>query len=423
MNISLTTIEELQLKVNQEKERVTEWLKSKRLILQEEGQLLPIYSSFDIRDNGIKVAIVDSNLFPAGFNNLDPQARAKSISAFKEYIPKIFDGHKILIIPEAHTRNKFYLSNLCALKNILMKAGYNVVIGSLRDDITGDGINVEDSNGHIIMLEKMRRDGCKLQTKSFDDGLILLNNDFSVKNPDLLDDICHLVTPPLFLGWHHRRKSTHFMYYNQLIEEFSQMLHVDSWLLKTIYTVVDDVDFRTNETLSYVSQKVDQVIEGIKEKYDEYNIDSVPYVFIKDNSGTYGMGIISVSDGKEILNLNNRKRNRMVFGKQKAQINSVLIQEGIHTIHSVESYPAEPVLYSVGGAVVGGFMRIHSEKDNRTSLNAPGMKFDILLEGNITRPIIEQQFDDSDLSLYAILADIANIAIAYEHKQNKEIEF
>ena len=30
----------------------------------------PIYSSVDMRDAGFKAAIVDTNLFPAGFNNL-----------------------------------------------------------------------------------------------------------------------------------------------------------------------------------------------------------------------------------------------------------------------------------------------------------------------------------------------------------------
>ena len=34
---------------------------------------LPIYGSFDIRDAGWKAVVVDSNAFPAGFNNLDPK--------------------------------------------------------------------------------------------------------------------------------------------------------------------------------------------------------------------------------------------------------------------------------------------------------------------------------------------------------------
>ena len=31
---------------------------------------LPFYTSVDIRDAGYKMAVVDTNIFPAGFNNL-----------------------------------------------------------------------------------------------------------------------------------------------------------------------------------------------------------------------------------------------------------------------------------------------------------------------------------------------------------------
>ena len=39
------------------------------LLTQELNNELPLYSSVDIRDAGFKMAVVDTNLFPAGFNN------------------------------------------------------------------------------------------------------------------------------------------------------------------------------------------------------------------------------------------------------------------------------------------------------------------------------------------------------------------
>ena len=36
----------------------------------EDHEVLPLYSSVDIRTAGFKSAVVDTNLFPAGFNNL-----------------------------------------------------------------------------------------------------------------------------------------------------------------------------------------------------------------------------------------------------------------------------------------------------------------------------------------------------------------
>ena len=59
-------------------------------------------------------------------------------------------------------------------------------------------------------------------------------------------------------------------------------------------------------------------------------------------------------------------------------------------------------------------MRIHDEKDEKASLNAPGAKFDVLLRDNITKPIVDFVDENKELSLYALLANIANIAIGKE---------
>ena len=41
----------------------------------------PFYTSIDIRNSGYKIAPVDTNLFPAGFNNLDKDLEFLYISA------------------------------------------------------------------------------------------------------------------------------------------------------------------------------------------------------------------------------------------------------------------------------------------------------------------------------------------------------
>ena len=73
----------------------------------------PFYASVDLRNAGYKIAPVDTNLFPAGFNNLNPSFEALCIHAVQmaiEAIKKPID--KILIIPENHTRNLFYMENI-----------------------------------------------------------------------------------------------------------------------------------------------------------------------------------------------------------------------------------------------------------------------------------------------------------------------
>ena len=377
---------------------------------------LPIYSSFDIRDSGKKATIVDSNLFPAGFNNLPLESKALASKYFKEAVPDLCKCKDVLIIPEAHTRNLFYLSNLNCLKKIINGAGYKVILGSIREDID-ETLEVEDSNGEKLILEKMKNVNGQLQTKSFRKGLILLNNDFSVEAPELLRNVKECITPPLKLGWLHRRKSNYFRHFCRLITEFSDNIGIDEWILCPKTKEVNDIDFMSGKNIDKVAEVVDDIINKTKEKYDKYGIKEKPYVFIKDNSGTYGLGIIAVNSGQEVLELNSKQRRRMKAGKERVPITSVIVQEGITTKFKVEGNPAEPVIYTVGGKVVGGFMRIHDERDEKTSLNAPGAKFDVLLSDKITKPIVDFVDEKKELSLYVLLASIGNIAVGHEMKE------
>ena len=216
-------IECLQKLVNKRREDVIEWVKKKR-----EEVTLPIYSSFDIRDNGTKASIVDSNLFPAGFNNLTKESKELASKYFKEFIPIFCKCKDILIIPEAHTRNLFYLSNLNCLKKILTNAGYNVTLGSIREDVK-EILEIDDSNSQPLILEKMKNVNGKIETKSFKKGLLLLNNDFSTQAPELLHKVDYCIAPPLKLSWLHRKKGNHFRHFCGLIEEFSKYMDNSSW--------------------------------------------------------------------------------------------------------------------------------------------------------------------------------------------------
>ena len=50
----------------------------------------PFYSSVDVRNSGFKVAPVDTNLFPAGFNNLNPNFLPLCIQAVQATLSKQF---------------------------------------------------------------------------------------------------------------------------------------------------------------------------------------------------------------------------------------------------------------------------------------------------------------------------------------------
>ena len=55
------------------------------------GVFVPLYSSVDLRVSDYKLVPVDTNIFPAGFNNLSQDCRAHAAELFKRYFEKISD--------------------------------------------------------------------------------------------------------------------------------------------------------------------------------------------------------------------------------------------------------------------------------------------------------------------------------------------
>jgi glutamate--cysteine ligase len=97
----------------------------------------PFYCSVDLRNAGFKLAPVDSNLFPGGFNNLTPEMLPLAVQAAMAAIEKICpEAKNLLLIPEsAHSRNTFYLSSVQRLMRIFTQAGLNVRLGTLDDTV------------------------------------------------------------------------------------------------------------------------------------------------------------------------------------------------------------------------------------------------------------------------------------------------
>jgi len=58
------------------------------------------YNSVDLRHAGFKVAPVDTNCFPAGFNNLSSQSKERAKIIVKSFFEKNFPAAKnILLVP------------------------------------------------------------------------------------------------------------------------------------------------------------------------------------------------------------------------------------------------------------------------------------------------------------------------------------
>ena len=147
----------------------------------------PFYTSVDIRNAGFKLAPVDTNLYPGGWNNLTPEMLPLAVQAAMAAIEKICpEARNLLIIPENHTRNSFYLSNVAQLTRIFHMAGLNVRIGSISPDIK-ETTKIDLPNGEQVILEPVLRGKHRLGLKDFDPCTILLNNDLSAGVPGILE--------------------------------------------------------------------------------------------------------------------------------------------------------------------------------------------------------------------------------------------
>ncbi len=116
------------------------------------------------------------------------------------------------------------------------------------------------------------------------------------------------------------------------------------------------------------------MIERARKKHTQYGMTDDPYVFVKADSGTYGMGIMTARSGSEMLELNKKDRNKMQVIKEGTLNSEVIIQEGIVSADRVEGAPAEPLVYLADGIPVGGMYRVNDNRDAFSNLNASGMR-------------------------------------------------
>jgi len=362
---------ELEHKFLEATPRIERWF---RLEWQEHTP--PFYCSVDLRNAGFKLAPVDTNLYPGGFNNLSVEALPLAVQAatvaIEKYCP---DARNLLLIPENHTRNTYYLSNVVRIAALLRQTGLTVRLGTLNPEIT-EPTRVELPDGQSLTVEPLVRANNRVGLAGFDPCAILLNNDLSAGIPDILRELQgQILLPPLHAGWAVRRKSNHFDAFNDVAKRFGKLLDVDPWLLNPYFSTCGKVDFQAREGEECLANNVDATLELIRAKYREYKIDSTPFVIVKADAGTYGMGIMSVKDASEVQNLNRKQRNKMAVVKEGLEVSEVIIQEGVPTIETVEGGVAEPVVYMVDKYVVGGFYRVHSERGRDENLNAPGSRF------------------------------------------------
>ncbi|MFV1996763.1 MAG: glutamate--cysteine ligase [Acidiferrobacterales bacterium] len=379
----------------------------------------PLYASVDLRNAGFKLAPVDTNLFPAGFNNLNPAFLPLGVQAVQLAIERIDpEAIRILIVPESHTRNLFYLESLVSLTEILSLAGYDVRIGSLIPDLT-EPRTIGLPSGRSVTLEPTIKDGNRLRLKKFDPDFILLNNDLSGGRPEQLTNLEQSVVPPLDIGWNLRRKSDHFALYSRCVNEFAELIGIDPWLIDPMFRKCGKINFQKREGEDCVAKNVGELLKQIQQKYDQNGIDDEPYAIVKADAGTYGMGIMTVRSVEEVRDLNRKQRTKMAKIKEGQIVSDVIVQEGVYTNETWGDARAvaEPVVYMIDHFVIGGFYRVHTERGTNENLNAPGMHFEPLAFAESCSTPDQTMAPDSfpnRFYAYGVIARLALLAAARE---------
>ena len=401
----MTFVHDLAQRLEDNREMITQWMRRKRSEVP-----IPIYGSVDIRDSGWKIAVVDANHFPAGFNNVSKDDESRISSLLGEHILRKHPGCKwVHLYPEAHTRNPGYVENIATIKRLIIGAGFRCTVGS--PELEGHG-SLDGITGPLV-LDQVIVDGEVLLVGNEKPDLVMLNNDLTEGMLPGLEK--NQVSPPPHMGWQRRRKSEHYACLQSYVNEIAEMLDIDPWHLLTDWFVSEDKCLEKDTCRNILAAEVDEFLARISERYDKLGIEREPVAFIKNDRGTYGLGIMAVTSGDQLLTLSNRKFKRLMYSKGGADVDNFLIQEGVPTmLKTSEGAPVEPVVYLVDGEAASWFYRINSKKGEMENLNSPSAEFHSYSEVGVN-------YGEHAHGWHALVAELSMLAMGAESQKQLEI--
>ena len=379
----------------------------------------PFYTSVDVRNAGFKLAPVDTDFYPNGWNNLSPEMLPMAVQAAMAAIEKICpEARNLLIIPENSIRNTFYLSNLAQLRRIFHMAGLNVRIGSISADLK-KSTTVELPGGESITIEPVLRHKGRIGVKDFDPCTILLNNDLAAGIPGILEDLHQqYLLPPLHASWATRRKSTHFACYEEIAKRFGKLIGIDPWLINPLYERCGEAGLADSAGVASLAAHVDSTLAKVRRKYKEYGIKEKPFVIVKADNSSSGMGLMTVRDAKLLPALAARS---LSLDPSQGSARQWIVQEGVLTHERMNDAVAEPVVYMMDRYVVGGFYRIHAERGIDENLSAPGSLYVPLAFGRSTQlpqlGVRPGASEPNRFYMYGVVGRLAMLAASYELEQ------
>lgn len=389
----------------------------------------PFYTSVDLRNAGFRLAPVDTNLFPTGWNHLGdsmlPLAAQATVAAIEKRCP---NAHSLLLVPANRAgHNPSYLASLARLRRLLSMAGLDVRIGSIDPEVKQIETHTLPDGEHIT-IEPALCDARHLYLPHFEPCVVLLNHELDRGVPGILEDVQgQVLMPPLQAGWHTRRKSRHFAAYDDVARRFGKLLGIDPWLINPMFAQCDGIQPQQPSGLEQLRSQADALLQRIRRKYKEYNISERPFIVIKIDNGTAGTDVLTVRDAADI---GHTAPGTGSWCKSTHSTSCTgchaFLQEGVMTHEQVHAAPAEPVVYMIDRSVVGGFYRVHAERRGDENLNIPGAQFvPLTYDRSLHLPEPGKKPGASTPNrfyMYGVVARLAALAASYELEATDPLE-
>ena len=383
------------------------------------------YCAVDVRNAGFKLAPVETDLYPRGWNHLSEATLPLAVQAAQAVIEKTCpEARNLLLIPENRAQhNPSYLNNLAQLIRIFRMAGLNVRVGSISNEIkepTRIPLQQGDALSDSVLLEPVIRTERRIGLQDFDPCTVLVNNDLSAGAPGILEELYEqYVLPPVHAGWHVRRRSRHLACYEEVAKRFGKMLGIDHWLITPLFSSCEAVDVQSAQSMEQLRNHVETLLGRIRRKYKEYGIQEKPFVEIKaDNSasGTQIMAVQSAVDLDDLANRNPAAYERLQAAANGPRATDLLLQEGVQTSERMYEAAVEPVVYMMDRYVVGGAYRVPTEVatvDDRNNAQYVPLTFD--QSSQLPEPGVKPGASGPNrFYMYGVLARLAMLAASYE---------
>ncbi|MFN9192546.1 MAG: glutamate--cysteine ligase [Pseudomonadota bacterium] len=403
-------INELEARVLDSMPAIERWLR-----LEWMEHTPPFYASVDLRNAGFKLAPVDTDLFPRGFNHLTEEMLPLAVQAAMAAIEKICPEAKNLLIVPQDDDGPFHAEHLERLVRIFTMAGLNVRLGSL-DPSLATPRRIALPGGGALAVEPLVRSRRRLGLKDFDPCTILLNHDLAGGTPKLLEGLHEqYLLPPLHAGWVVRRKSRHFQSYEEVAKKFAKLLGMDPWLITpmsggTVRLATDD-----RRGLESLKAAAAALRARLRRKHKEYGIADKPFVVVKADDGSRGAGVVSLRDAAELDSDGRWAASPLAAGEE---VRELLVQEGVATNERINDAVAEPVVCTMDRYVIGGYYRVHAGRRADENLSSPGSTFVPLAfapSHQLPRPgVAPGASPPNRFYMYGVIGRLAMLAAAYE---------